>query len=154
MTLADSPEEILAVNSPFSTQVIRELLSSTVFRRAGGGRPFPLLCMITVLKETRKQPDEGNVSQQHTCLLEWPPELTLCCRVHRCWRRCSTLMHSAAEAPAGEEPLTFPPLPIQNRLLFLLEETRNGWGGLHFLPLCLRFILEKEQPSEYLCQGV
>lgn len=55
-----SPEEILAalVNSSFSRQVIGALLSSTVLRRAGGGRPFPLLDTMTVLKETGRRREE------------------------------------------------------------------------------------------------
>lgn len=63
LTDQDSPEEIFAalVNSPFSMQVIRLLLSSTVLRRAAAGRPFPLLDMMTVLKETRGKLDEANV---------------------------------------------------------------------------------------------
>ncbi len=64
MTLVtDSPEEILAalVNSPFSMQVIKEFLSSTVLRRAAGGRPLPPLDTMKVLKETRGKLDKENV---------------------------------------------------------------------------------------------
>lgn len=67
MTLATgSPEEILAalVNSPFSMQVIRVLLSSTVLRRAAAGRPLPLLGTMTVLNETRGKLGKENV-QKH-----------------------------------------------------------------------------------------
>lgn len=62
-TLLCSPEEILAalVNSPFSMQVIRVLLSSTVLRRAAGDRPLPLLDTMTVLKETRGKLDKESV---------------------------------------------------------------------------------------------
>lgn len=47
---AHSPE---ASFSPRSTQVLRACLSSTVLRRAGGDRPFPLLGRKAVLEETR-----------------------------------------------------------------------------------------------------
>lgn len=46
------------MNSPFSMQVIRLFLSSTVLRRAAAGRPFPLLDTMTVLVPQRTLPLE------------------------------------------------------------------------------------------------
>ncbi len=75
--VADSPEEILAalVNSPFSMQVIRVLLSSTVLRRAAGGRPLPLLDTMTVLKETR-----GKCFRNTSCVCVCDGRIVLRCR--------------------------------------------------------------------------
>ena len=58
--VADSPGEISAalVNSLLSMHVTRVLLSSTVLRRAAGGRPLPLLGKMTVLEWTGRKPDK------------------------------------------------------------------------------------------------
>lgn len=107
---ADSPEEeLLLQGAPFSTPLT---LSSTVLRRAGAGRPFPLLGNAAPLQQTDNvegrlsRPSGGAVRESKRLTGRRPAR-------HRCQRRtrtrCWTRRHSGGEAQGDAETLLPPP---------------------------------------------